>query len=89
MTVKEIKEKLDELGVEYNDKMRKAELIELLNPKKHVVVYDFKDLQDNGFIYVEGDTFPREENKHVSQERIDELLSKQNKIGKQLIREQD
>lgn len=31
MTVKEIKELLDEKGVEYNEKANKAELIELLN----------------------------------------------------------
>lgn len=89
MTVKEIKEELDKAGIEYTDKMRKGELLELLGPKKqYTVVYAFKDLQDKGYVYGEGDVFPREDNKEVSQSRIDELLSSDNKIGKQLIQEQ-
>lgn len=89
MTVKQIKEELDAQGIEYDSKARKNELLALLYPKQYVVVHDFKDLKDNGAIYTKGDLFPRKENKDVSQDRIDELLSNKNKIGKQLIREQD
>lgn len=96
MTVKEIKAKLDELGIEYKDKMRKDELLSLLpeeseeeNPKTYVVIRGFKDLKDNDHIYEKGDTFPRDSNMDVSQNRIDELMTKKNKIGKHLIREQE
>jgi len=89
MTVKQIKEELDAQGIGYDSKARKDELLALLYPLKYVVVHDFKDLNDGGVIYIKGDPYPREENKHVSQDRIDELLSNKNKIGKQLIREQE
>lgn len=94
MTVKEIKQELDRLGVEYDSKARKDELLKLLNShkkedkkpkqKSYVVVHRFKDLQDNDKIYRPGDKF-----NHVgkTKERIAELASKNNKIGKVLIRE--
>lgn len=42
------------------------------------VVVSFKDLQDNGYRYQVGDTFPHEGLK-VSDERIDELLTDKNR----------
>ncbi|GLO64751.1 MULTISPECIES: hypothetical protein [Bacteria] len=58
-------------------------------PKRYVVVHDFKDLEDNGFVYFKGDPFPRKENKDVEEERIKELSSIKNKRNRVLIREQD
>lgn len=99
MTKDEIKEKLTELGIEFDEKMKKDELANLLQaelevaeleqkPKKYIVVHDFKDLEDNGAIYFKGDKYPRK-SVQVDDERIQELLSTNNKIGKQLIKEQE
>lgn len=53
--------------------------------KKYIVVYEkFKDLEDNNYIYKKGDTYPRE-GLEPSKERIKELSTKKNKIGKILI----
>lgn len=49
------------------------------------VVHSFKDLQDGGYIYHEGDLYPRE-GVIVTKERIDELKGKNNKIGVPLIK---
>lgn len=99
MTVEEIKQKLDELGVEYNNRVRKDKLLKLLNEhsetveekeaekpkqKAYNVVYRFKDTQDNNKVYRPGDKF-----NYVgkSKDRIQELSSTNNKIGKVLIKE--
>lgn len=98
LTVKEIKQKLDDLGVGYGSGMKKAELLELLKAhqskspeeiRKYEVIYDFKDLKDNGYVYIVGDIYPREENDNVTEGRIKELMSTENKIGKQLIKERE
>lgn len=96
MTVDEIKEELDKLGVEYDKKAKKDELLELLNnqkksketkEKKYVVVYPrWKDLEDNNYIYTKGKPYPRE-GYTPTKERIAELASKNNKIGEILIKE--
>jgi len=52
--------------------------------KKYVVVHRFKDLQDNNRIYRPGDKF---NHAGKTKERIKELSSKNNKIGKILIKE--
>lgn len=93
LTVKEIKRQLDELGIEYANNLKKAELLDLLNEfkfknKKYVAIRDFKDLQDGGYVYIKGDPYPRE-GKYVSEERIQELLSNKNKMGKPVIKEQE
>lgn len=93
LTVKEIKRQLDELGIEYANNLKKAELLDLLNEfkfknKKYVAIRDFKDLQDDGHVYIKGDPYPRE-GKYVSEERIQELLSNKNKMGKPVIKEQE
>lgn len=51
---------------------------------EYKVIEPFKDLQDNDHIYWVGDIYPRE-GKEVTQERIDELSSANNLIGKVLI----
>lgn len=51
---------------------------------KYKVVKDFTDLQDNDYIYRAGDLFPRE-GVEVSEERIKELSTKNNKRNEVLI----
>lgn len=48
------------------------------------VVKEFKDLKDNRHFYSVGDAFPRK-GKRPSQERIDELLGSDNKLGRPVI----
>ena len=48
------------------------------------VIKYFTDLQDNNHEYNEGDVFPRE-GKEVSEERLDELSTKNNRQGVPLI----
>ena len=50
------------------------------------VIKYFTDLQDNGYAYNTGDTFPRE-GLEVSEERFAELASSNNKRRKPLIEE--
>ena len=50
------------------------------------VIEYFTDLQDNGYAYNSGDIFPRE-GLEVSEERIAELASSNNKRRKPLIEE--
>lgn len=99
MTVAQIKEVLDSFGIEYDKRLRKKDLLEIMNketyenvsskPKTYVVIHDFKDLEDKNKVYCAGETFPKPANKKISKERIDELSSKNNKIGKVLIKETD
>lgn len=49
------------------------------------VIHVFVDLQDNNYVYHEGDIYPRK-GLAVSKERIDELKSDKNKQGKPLIK---
>lgn len=102
----EIKAKLTEAGVPFDEDMKKDELLQLLNDsniedtnpnasseeaakKKYIVVHDFKDLKDNDIIYIKGDTYPKRSDAIVSEERIKELSSANNKIGRVLIEEQE
>ena len=48
------------------------------------VIKEFRDLQDNDYIYEVNDIYPHD-NREVSAERIEELAGKKNKIGKSLI----
>lgn len=50
------------------------------------VIYPFKDLEDNNYIYAVNDKFPYDD-KEISKKRIKELSSTKNKIGKRLIEE--
>lgn len=49
------------------------------------VLKDFKDLEDNDFIYTENDIYPREENKSIDSDRINSLSSINNKREEILI----
>lgn len=51
------------------------------------VVHDFKDLQDKNKVYRTGDNYPTPANKKVSDERLNTLLSKNNRLGLAVIRE--
>lgn len=51
---------------------------------KYKVIVDFKDLKDKNHIYYKGDPFPRE-GAEVSEERIQELASENNKRNTVLI----
>lgn len=55
--------------------------------KKYEVLQKFIDLQDKKKVYNVGDSFPKPANKKVTEERIDELSSENNKRGKALIKE--
>ena len=50
------------------------------------VIKMFKDLKDNGYLYKEGDAYPRE-GKKVAKKRIAELASEENRRGEPLIAE--
>lgn len=48
------------------------------------VIKEFRDLQDNDYIYEVNDIYPHD-NREVPVERIEELAGKKNKIGRRLI----
>lgn len=52
------------------------------------VICAFTDLQDHNHVYLVGDKFPYD-NKVVSENRIRDLLSKNNKIGKPVIKAEE
>lgn len=56
--------------------------------KQYIVVKDFSDIQDDRHVYHAGDTFPRM-GLEVSEERVAELASRDNKRGEILIAEQE
>lgn len=107
LKVDEIKEKLTDAGISFDEKMKKEELLQLMEEanlddaesketdqagqpqKKYVVVHDFKDLRDRNTIYIKGDIYPRQADAVVEEDRINELASTKNNIGKVLIKEQD
>lgn len=100
MTVDEIKEVLDSFGIEYSNNMKKAELQALMDTetvpeeevkaeqkeKAYIVLHDFKDLENGNKIYRKGDKFPTE---NITKDRLAELSSYKNKIGKKLIKERE
>ena len=103
LTKKDIGKRLSELEVPYDNKWTKDELIDHLRaeggqfdekevkaiePETYIVLHSFKDLEDGGFVYIDGEKYPRKANKEVTRQRVNELLSVKNKIGKQLIKEQ-
>ena len=49
------------------------------------VIYPFRDLKDNEYIYNVGDIYPRH-GVTVSKDRLNELKTSKNKIGKPLIK---
>jgi hypothetical protein len=58
-----------------------------LTKSKYEVLIKFKDGQDGGKLYKKGDRYPKPANKKIEDERIKELLSSNNKIGKPVIKE--
>ena len=54
----------------------------------YIVVNKFKDLEDNDYLYKIGNVYPHEK-REVSEERIKELSTKNNKLKKVLIKEVD
>lgn len=57
----------------------------MMTKQTYTVLHDFKDLQDKNKIYRTGDTYPTPANKKVSEERLKELQSTNNRLGVQLI----
>lgn len=102
-TKKELSERLTELEVPHDMKWTKDELIDLIRneggqfdekevqtveAESYVVLHAFKDLEDRGYVYEKNSKYPRKANKDVTRQRVNELLGKDNKLGKQLIKEQ-
>lgn len=52
---------------------------------KYKVIKKFRDLQDNDYIYNVGDKYPRKG--RLNKERVEELMSNNNKMGIPLIME--
>lgn len=52
---------------------------------KYKVIKQFRDLQDNDYIYNVGEKYPRKG--RFNKERVEELMSNDNKIGISLIME--
>jgi len=53
----------------------------------YVVIKDFKDLQDDNYIYRAGDKYPRKG--RGKKERLEELSGSDNRRGEPLIREEE
>jgi len=52
---------------------------------KYIVIKDFRDIQDNMYLYRAGDKYPRKG--RAKKERIEELMSDKNLAGEPLIAE--
>ncbi|MCE4052026.1 HeH/LEM domain-containing protein [Bacillus sp. Au-Bac7] len=113
LKVDEIKKILNDAGVDFDETLKKDELLQLMKDsnlnddvkggteaseetikteepqKKYVVVHDFRDLNDGNTIYIKGDIYPRRADSIVDEDRINELSSTKNKLGKVLIQEQE
>ena len=53
--------------------------------EKYIVIHDFKDLEDDNYIYIINDIYPRDGLKPKAK-RIKELTTAKNKIGEPLIK---
>lgn len=53
---------------------------------KYEVIIKFKDLEDGGKIYNIGDRYPKPANKKVAEDRLEVLLSSNNKLNKPVIK---
>lgn len=70
--------------------MENKENIETVKKEKqYVVIQDFKDLKDDGRVYIKGDTYPFEGAQKPTIMRIMELSSTKNKMSKVIIKEQE
>ena len=54
---------------------------------KYVAIEDFKDLQDGNKVYTKNDPYPKPANKKIDDDRIKEMLSKNNRQGRPVIKE--
>lgn len=52
---------------------------------KYEAACSFTDLQDKNKVYKKGDPYPAPSNKKISDKRLKELLSTDNKLGKSAI----
>jgi hypothetical protein len=86
---KQVEQKQVEQKQEEQLEERQVEQLEVEPPKKYIVVHDFRDLKDNNAIYFKGDIYPKGDDVVVDEQRIKELSTTKNKIGKVLIKEQD
>lgn len=86
-TGQETKIKETTAAAEVPDETKQDQETSKLKKRKFVAVQDFKDLQDNGKVYLKGDSFPKPANKNVSDERLQELLSAVNNQNRSVIKE--
>lgn len=56
-------------------------------PIKYEAIQDFVDLEDGGKVYFAGDRYPSPANKKIPEERLESLLSKNNKRKSAVIKE--
>jgi hypothetical protein len=56
---------------------------------KYKVIEDFKDLEYNNHDYSVGDIYPVEGSPEPSQDRINDLLGTNNKLGRPVIQEEE
>lgn len=56
-------------------------------PVKYEVIHDFTDLEDDRKVYTAGKRYPNPVNKEVPEERIKQLLSKNNNQKRPVIKE--
>jgi hypothetical protein len=57
-----------------------------MTKQKYEAIINFKDGQDSGKLYKKGERYPKPANKKLEDERIEELLSSNNKVGKPVIK---
>ena len=65
---------------------KKAEAEKPFEPVKYEAVEDFRDLEDGGKVYFVGDRYPNPVNKYIPEERLQALLSTDNKKKKAVIK---
>lgn len=56
---------------------------------RYEVIVAFSDAKDRNKKYEVGDSYPHPANKKISQDRLKELLSSNNKLGQPVIRERE
>ncbi|MGH2319397.1 hypothetical protein ACRC6Q_16780 [Planococcus sp. SE5232] len=56
-------------------------------PVKYEAIQDFTDLKDGGKVYFVGDRYPNPTNKKIPEERLEQLLSKNNTRKSAVIKE--
>ncbi|WP_273128954.1 hypothetical protein [Bacillus weihaiensis] len=85
----ELQQAEEQENTEETKPVEEVETVEETPEKKYVVVHDFRDLEDGNTIYIKGDIYPRRADSIVDEDRIKELSSTKNKLGRVLIQEQE